>query len=153
MVRHGNGVCQRNQKCEKNANAKGKSQHHKNSAHTSRERSQKTPPIEMRMKIKDAHSAAKLPPAVFAGKKNGRANQNEDETDARPQKQETGFAIFSQKFQHACDAGRVEARNQLAMKSSVIPSENTSPARTAESLSELLDGAAGLFGSALLGSK
>jgi len=101
VVRHGNGIYQRNQKCEKNANAKGKSQHHKNSAHTSGERSQKTPPIEMRMKIKDAHGAAKLPPAVLTGEKNGRANQNEDETDARPQKQETGFAIFSEKFQHA----------------------------------------------------
>ena len=123
MVRNGNGIYQRNQKCEKNANAEGKSQHHKNCADTSSERSQKTPPIEMRMKIKDAHGAAKLPPAVFAGEKNGRANQNEDETDARPQKQETGFAIFSEKFQHACDAGRVEARNQLTMKNIVIPSE------------------------------
>jgi hypothetical protein len=98
VVRHGNGIYQRNQKCEKNTDAEGKSQHHKNSAHTPSERSQKTPPIKMRMKIEDAHSAAKLPPTVFAGEKNGRANQNEDETDARPQKQETGFAIFSQKF-------------------------------------------------------
>ena len=98
VLRNGNGIYQRNQKCEKNADAKGKSQYHKNSAHTSSERSQKTPPIEMRMKIKGAHGTAKLPPAVFAEEKNGRANQNEDETDARPQKQETGFAIFSEKL-------------------------------------------------------
>jgi hypothetical protein len=98
VVRNGNGIYQRNQKCEKNANAKGKSQHHKNSADTSGKCSQKTPPIQMRMKIKDAHGAAELRPAMFAGEKNGRANQNEDETDARPQKQQTGFAIFSQKL-------------------------------------------------------
>ena len=98
VMRNGNGIYQRNQKCEKKSNAKGEAQDHKNSAHTSSERSQKSPPIEVRMKIKDAHGAAKLPPAVFAGEKNGPANQNENETYARPQKQETGFAIFSQKF-------------------------------------------------------
>src|SRR5437588_12272828 len=99
----------------------------------------------MRMEIKDTHGAAKLPPAVFTGEKNGPANQNEDETDARPQKQETGFAIFSQKFQHACDAGRVEARNQLAMKSILMPSKNATPARSAGSRGELFYGAAGFF--------
>ena len=72
VVRNGNGIYQRNQKGEKNA--KGKSEYHKNSADTSGERSEKTPPIEMRMKIKDAHGTAKLPPAVFAREKNGRAN-------------------------------------------------------------------------------
>ena len=123
MVRNGNSIYQRNQKGEKNADAKGKSQHHEDSTNASGERSQKPPPIKMGMKIKAAHGTAKLPPAVFAGEKNGRANQNEDETNARPQKQETGFAIFSEKFQHGCDAGRVEARNQLAMKNVVIPSE------------------------------
>ena len=101
MVRNGNGIYQRNQKGEKNADAKGKSQHHEDSADASGERSEKTPPIEMRMKIKDAHGTAKLPPAVFPREKNGRANQNEDETNASPQKQETGFAIFSEKLQHA----------------------------------------------------
>ncbi len=98
VVRNGNGIYQRNQKGEKNADPKGKSQHHEDSAHTSDERSEKTPPIEMRMKIKDTHGTAKLPPAVFPREKNGRANQNEDETNARPQKQETGFTIFSKKF-------------------------------------------------------
>jgi hypothetical protein len=83
VVRNGNGIYQRNQKGEKNADAKGKSQHHEDSADTSGERSKKTPPIKMRMKIKDAHGAAELPPAMFAGEKNGAANQNEDETDAR----------------------------------------------------------------------
>ena len=83
VVRNGNGIYQRNQKGEKNADAKGKSQHHEDSANTSGERSEKTPPIEMRMKIKDAHGTAKLPPSVFAREKNGRANQNEDEPDAR----------------------------------------------------------------------
>ncbi len=83
MVRNGNGIYQRNQKGEKNADAKGKSQHYEDSADTSGERSEKTPPIEMRMKIKDAHGAAELPPAMFAGEKNGRANQNKDEPDAR----------------------------------------------------------------------
>ena len=112
VVRNGNGIYQRNQKCEKNADAKRKSQYHKNSAHRSSERSEKTPPIEMRMKIKGAHGTAKLPPAVFAEEKNRRANQNEDETDARPQKQETGFAIFSEKLQHACDAGRAQREFQ-----------------------------------------
>lgn len=98
MVRNGNGIYQGNQKCEKNSNAKGESEDHKNSAHTSSERSQKAPPIEVRMKIKDAHGAAELPPAMFAGEKNGPANQNENETNARPQKEETGLAIFSEKF-------------------------------------------------------
>ena len=74
VVRNGNGIYQRNQKGEKNADAKGKSQHHEDSADTSGERSEKTPPIEMRMKIKDAHSTAKLPPAMFPRKKNGGAN-------------------------------------------------------------------------------
>ena len=83
VVRNGNGIYQRNQKGEKNADAKGKSQHYEDSADTSGERSEKTPPIEMRMKIKDAHGAAELPPAMFAGEKNGRANQNKDEPDAR----------------------------------------------------------------------
>src|SRR5438132_11243382 len=83
VVRNGNGIYQRNQKGEKNADAKGKSQHHEDSADTSGEGSEKTPPIEMRMKIKDAHGAAELPPAMFAGEKNGRANQNKDEPDAR----------------------------------------------------------------------
>ena len=83
VVRIGNGIYQRNQKGEKNADAKGKSQHYEDSADTSGERSEKTPPIEMRMKIKDAHGAAELPPAMFAGEKNGRANQNKDEPDAR----------------------------------------------------------------------
>jgi hypothetical protein len=105
------------------------------------------------MKIKDAHGTAKLPPAVFAKEKNGRANQNEDESNARPQKQETGFAIFSKKFQHACDAGRVEARNQLAMKNIVLPRENASPPRTEGSRGEFFRGAAGFFYSALLRSE
>jgi len=74
VVRNGNGVYQRNQKGEKNADAKSKSQHHEDSADTSGERSQKTPPIQMRMKIEDAHGAAELPPAMFAGEKNGGAN-------------------------------------------------------------------------------
>ncbi len=74
VVRNGNGIYQRNQKGEKNADAEGKSQHHEDSADTSSERSQKTPPIEMRMKIKDAHGNAKLPPAMFPRKKNGGAN-------------------------------------------------------------------------------
>lgn len=82
VMRNGNGIYQRNQKGEKNADAKGKSQYHENSADTSGERAQKTPPIQMGMKIKDAHGVAELPPAMFAGEKNGRANQNEDETDA-----------------------------------------------------------------------
>ena len=73
-VRNGNGIYQRNQKGEKNADAKGKSQHHEDSADTSGEGSEKTPPIEMRMKIKDAHGTAKLPPAMFPRKKNGGAN-------------------------------------------------------------------------------
>ena len=98
VVRNGNGIYQRNQKGEENANAKSKPEYHENSANTSGERSEKPPPIQMRMKIKDAHGTAKLPPAVFAREKNGRANQNEDKTNARPQKQETGFAIFSKKF-------------------------------------------------------
>jgi len=46
------------------------SEHHENSADASGQRSQKSPPIKMRMKIKDAHGAAKLPPAMFAGEKN-----------------------------------------------------------------------------------
>ena len=83
VVRNGNGIYQRNQKCEKNADAKSKSQHHENSAYTPGERSQKTPPIEMRMKIKGAHGTAELPPAMFAGEKDRGTNQNEDETDAR----------------------------------------------------------------------
>jgi len=112
VVCNSNCVYQRNQKCEENTDAKGKSEHHENSTNTSSERSQEPPPIEMRMKIKDAHGAAKLPPAVFAGEKNGRANQNEDETDTRPQKHETGFAIFSEKLQHACDAGRAQREFQ-----------------------------------------
>ena len=74
VVRNSNGVYQRNQKCEKNADTEGKSEHHEDSADTSSERSQKTPPIKMRMKIKDAHGAAELPPAMFAGEKNGGAN-------------------------------------------------------------------------------
>ena len=74
VVRNGNGIYQRNQKGEKNADAKGKSQHHEDSADTSGERSEKTPPIQMGMKIKNAHGAAKLPPAMFAGEKNGGAN-------------------------------------------------------------------------------
>ena len=74
VVRNGNGIYQRNQKGEKNADAKGKSQHHEDSADTSGEGSEKTPPIEMRMKIKDAHGTAKLPPAMFPRKKNGGAN-------------------------------------------------------------------------------
>ncbi len=74
VVRNGNGVYQRNQKCEENANAKGKSQHHENSANTSSKRSEKSPPIKMGMKIKDAHGTAELPPAMFAGEKNGAAN-------------------------------------------------------------------------------
>ena len=73
-VRNGNGIYQRNQKGEKNTDAKGKSQHHEDSAHTSGERSEKTPPIQMGMKIKYAHGAAKLPPAMFAGEKNRPAN-------------------------------------------------------------------------------
>ena len=73
MVRNGNGIYQRNQKCEENADAKGKSEHHENSADTSGERSQKPPPVKMRMKIKDPHGAAELPPAMFAGEKNGGA--------------------------------------------------------------------------------
>ncbi len=74
VVRNGNGVYQRNQKGEKNADAKGKSEHHEDSADASGERSQKTPPIKMRMKIEDAHGAAELPPAMFAGEKNRRTN-------------------------------------------------------------------------------
>ena len=74
VVRNGNGIYQRNQKGEKNADAKGKSQHHEDSADTSGEGSEKTPPIEMRMKIKDAHGIAKLPPPMFPRKKNGGAN-------------------------------------------------------------------------------
>ena len=98
VVRNGNGVYQRNQKGDQNADAKGKSEHHENSANTSGERSQKSPPIKVGMKVKDAHGTAELRPAMFPGEKNGPANQNEDETDARPQKQETGFAIFSKKL-------------------------------------------------------
>ena len=74
VVRNGNGIYQRNQKGEKNADAKGKSEHHEDSADASGERSQKTPPIKMRMKIKDAHGTAELPPAMFAGEKNGGTN-------------------------------------------------------------------------------
>jgi hypothetical protein len=36
------------------------------------------------MKIEGAHGAAELAPAMFAGEKDRGANQNEDETDARP---------------------------------------------------------------------
>ena len=74
VVRNGNGIYQRNQKGEKDADAKGKPENREDSADTSGERSEKTPPIEMRMKIKDAHGTAKLPPAMFPRKKNGGAN-------------------------------------------------------------------------------
>ena len=74
VVRNGNSVYQRNQKGEENADAKGKSEHHENSTNTSGERSQKSPPIKMGMKVKDAHGAAELPPAMLPGKENGGTN-------------------------------------------------------------------------------
>src|SRR4029077_14227047 len=73
VVRNSNGVYQRNQKGEENANTKGKPKHHENAADTSGKRAQKAPPIKVRMKIKYAHGAAELPPAMFAGEKNRRA--------------------------------------------------------------------------------
>ena len=85
VVRDVDSVYQRDQKGEKNANAKGEAKHHKNSADAPCERSKEPPPIQMRMKIKNAHGAAELGPAMFAREKNRSANQNEDKPDARAQ--------------------------------------------------------------------
>jgi hypothetical protein len=98
VMGHVDGVYQRDQKGEKNADAKGKSEHHENSADTSGERSEKPPPIQMRMKIKNAHGAAELSPTMFAGENDRPANENENKPDARAQKEEPGFPIFSEKF-------------------------------------------------------
>jgi hypothetical protein len=91
-------VYQGDQKGEKKSNAKGKSEHHENSADAPGERSKEPPPIEMRTKVKNAHGAAELGPTMFAREKNRSANQNEDEPDARAQKQQPSFPILSQKF-------------------------------------------------------
>ena len=98
VVRNVDSVYQRNQKGEKNANAKGKAKHHENSADARGERSKEAPPIQVRMKIKNAHGAAELGPTVFAREKNRSANQNEDKPDAGAQKEEPGFPIFSKKL-------------------------------------------------------
>ena len=98
VVRDVDSVYHRDQKGEKNANAKSKAKHHENSADAPGERSKESPPIQMRMKIKDAHGAAELGPTMFAGEKNRTANQNEDKPDARAQKEEPGFPVFSKKF-------------------------------------------------------
>jgi len=98
VVRDVDSVYQRDQKGEKNANAKGKAKHHENSGDAPGERSKEPPPIQMRMKIKNAHGAAELGPAMFAREKNRSANQNEDKPDARAQKEEPGFPIFSKKL-------------------------------------------------------
>ena len=74
MVCDVDSVYQRDQKGEKNANAKGKAKHHENSGDAPGERSKEPPPIQMRMKIKNAHSAAELGPAMFAREKNRPAN-------------------------------------------------------------------------------
>ena len=70
VVRDVDSVYQRDQKGEKKANAKGKAKHHKDAADGCDERAEKTPPIEMGMKIKNAHGTAELGPTMFAGEQN-----------------------------------------------------------------------------------
>lgn len=53
------------------------------------------------MKMENAHGAAELEPGMFAAEQSRCANQNENEADARAQKEQAGLAIFSEKFQHA----------------------------------------------------
>lgn len=98
VVRDVDSVYQRDEKGEKKANAKGKAKHHKDPANRRDERAEKTPPIQMGMKIKNAHGAAELGPTMFAQEKNRSANQNEDKPNARPQKEEPCFPIFSKKL-------------------------------------------------------
>ena len=95
---HIDGVYQRDQKGEEKADAKGKAEHHEDSADRRNERAEKTPPVEMRMKIKNPHGAAELGPTMFAGEKDRPANENENKPDARAQKKEPGFPIFSKKL-------------------------------------------------------
>ena len=68
------GVYQGDQKGEKNADAKGKPKYHEDSANRPGERSEKPPPVQVRVKIKNAHGAAELPPAMVAREKNRSAN-------------------------------------------------------------------------------
>ena len=98
VVRDVDSICQRDEKGEKEANAKGKAEHHKDAADRRDERTEKTPPIQMGMKIKNAHGAAELGPTMFAREKNRSANENEDKPHARAQKEEPGFPIFSKKL-------------------------------------------------------
>jgi len=74
VVRDVDRVYQCNQKGEENADAKGEAEYHEDSTDRRNERSEKTPPVEMRMKIKNAHGAAELPPTMFPGEQDGRAN-------------------------------------------------------------------------------
>ena len=74
MARDVDSVYQRDEKGENEADAKGKAKHHENSADAAGERSKEPPPIEVGMKIKNAHGAAELGPTMFAGEKNRSAN-------------------------------------------------------------------------------
>lgn len=80
------GVNESGQERQQEPDAKSKSQYDENAPDTSGERPKKTPPIQMRMKMKYAHGAAELCPTMVAGKKHRTANNNENEPHTRAQK-------------------------------------------------------------------
>ena len=98
------GVDHRDEKGEQHGQAEGEAEHHKNSADATGERAEETPPIQMRVKMKHAHGTAELCPPMFPFQQNWAANQDENKSEACTQKQQTGLAVFSEKFQHGRDA-------------------------------------------------
>jgi hypothetical protein len=100
----GDGIDKRNEKGEQNTKAKSQAEAHEDATDATGERAEKSPPIEMGVKIEDAHGAAELGPAMFTREQDRPANENEDKANARAQQEQTGFAIFAKKFQHGRDA-------------------------------------------------
>lgn len=71
---NGNGVHQRDQKGEEHSPAKGEAQHHQDPADATGECSEKSPPVQMRVKIEDPHDAAELRPTMIACEQDRAAN-------------------------------------------------------------------------------
>ena len=88
MFAVGNCDCmdQSGEKGEEKSDAKSKSEYDKDSANATGERAKETPPIEMRVKIKNPHGASKLRPTMIAREKNRAANENEYEPNTGAQK-------------------------------------------------------------------